>query len=113
MVLVLAVAVILGACGRRSAASRAAESAQDACIGALAPVAADEVPPAAVLRAARDDAAAAAGVDRRWEPLLERVREAVAALDTPGFDPAVDALAAECGRVNDIVRRGGREPSGA
>lgn len=73
----------------------------------------DRVPSAKVLDDARSDAEAAAGVDDRWGPLLVRVRVAQASRAEPGFGAAVDALAAECGRVNEIVRRGGKEPAGA
>lgn len=113
MALALTLAVGAGACGRRSAESRAAERAQDACIGALEPVADAQVPSAAVLDEALADAEAAADVDDRWRPLLARVRSAEATRATPDFAPAVEALADECGRVNEIIRRGGRDPATA
>ncbi|MGI8684720.1 MAG: hypothetical protein ACR2MO_06470, partial [Acidimicrobiales bacterium] len=91
----------------------AAEHAQDACIGALSPVADQKLPTFDALDKARTDAEAAADVDDRWAPLLERVKALDAARGTPGIDPAVDALAAECGRVNEIIRRGGKDPSTA
>ncbi|MGI8684149.1 MAG: hypothetical protein ACR2MO_03475 [Acidimicrobiales bacterium] len=100
-------------CGRRSTESIAAEHAQDACIGALSPVADQKLPSPGVLRDAVADAEAAADVDDRWAPLLERLRAVGAARGTPQIDPAVDELRAECGRVNDIVKRGGKEPSTA
>lgn len=111
--LVLAVGGALGGCSRRSAGSKAAERAQDACIGALEPVSNGKAPAADVLDAALGDAEAAAEVDDRWRPLVTRLRAAVATHGGPDFDPAVDALAAECGRVNDIIRRGGKEPATA
>jgi len=101
------------ACGRRSAESRAAERAQDACIGALGPVAERRTPSPEAVGQSRADAEAAAGVDDRWVPLVAAVRKLEATRGTPGFDPAVDALTAECSRVNEIVRRGGKEPADA
>lgn len=113
VVLALTLAVGAGACGRRSAESKAAERAQDACIGALAPVADAKVPSAAVLDEARADAEAAADVDDRWRPLLARVRGAEGTRGTQEFAPAIAALADECGRVNEIIRRGGKGPDAA
>lgn len=110
---VVAAVVVGPGCGRRSPESRAAERAQDACIGALAPVADDRVPSAGTLDRARADAEAAAGVDDRWGPLLADLEAALAASGTPDLGPAVESLVAECDRVNDIVRRGGREPTAA
>jgi len=111
---VLVVAVVAaGGCGRRSAAARAAEWAQDACIAALSPIAEQELPSASVLDDAQGDAQAAADVDDRWSALVERLEDLEAQRDTPRVDPAVDALREECGRVNDFVRRGGRDPSTA
>lgn len=110
----LVVAVLAaGGCGRRSPEARAAERAQDACIGVLAPVADQELPSAAVLDDARADAEAATEVDDRWAALVQRLEDLEAQRDTPLVDPAVDALREECGRVNDFVRRGGRDPSTA
>lgn len=91
----------------------AAERAQDACIGALEPVSQAKVPSAGVLEEALVDAGEAAGVDGRWAPLLAQLQSAKAARGTPLFVHAIDELAAECGRVNEIVRRGGKEPSSA
>lgn len=95
-------------CGR-SDESRAAEQAQDACIGALEPVSNGEVPSPAVLRQAVAHAEAAAAVDDRWRALRVRLGAAVDSYGTPAFGPAVDAVVGECDRVNEIVRRGGRE----
>lgn len=111
--LALVLVVVCGACGRRSAESKAAERAQDACIGALAPVAKGQVPSADVLDVALADARAAADVDDRWGPLVVRVQAAERAQGTPDLGPAVDALAAECAQVNEVIKRGGREPSNA
>ena len=111
--LALVVVAASAGCGRRSAESKAAERAQDACIGALEPVSDGKVPDDDVLDAALTDAEAAAAVDDRWRPLAARLRAAVATGGGPDLEPAVDALAAECGRVNDIVRRGGKEPATA
>lgn len=107
-------AAVLGAggCGR-SAESRAAERAQDACIGSLAPVADGKTPSAAVLGRAVADAEAAARVEGRWSRLRARLRTARAQRGTAAFERAVDDLVRECDRVNDIVRRGGREEPGA
>ena len=115
MALALTLAVVAGGvgCGRRSAESKAAERAQDACIGSLSPVADNRQPSAAVLDAAVADAEAAASVDERWQPLLARLRAARQARGTPAVDPAIDALVEECDRVNDIVRSGGRKPASA
>ncbi len=101
------------ACGRQSAESRAAERAQDACIGALAPVADQALPSTEVLDKALADAGAAATVDDRWAPLLARLEELEGARGTPGIDAAVDDLTAECERVNGIIRRGGKDPDTA
>jgi hypothetical protein len=100
-------------CGRQSRESRAAEHAQDACIGALSPVADQRLPSVDVLDRAREDAGTAAEVDDRWAPLVARLDAVAAARGTPGIDPAVDELTAECGRVNEIVRRGGKDPATA
>ena len=59
------------------------------------------------------DATAANEVDDRWAPLLARLRAARGARGTPAVDPAIDALVAECDRVNEIVRSGGKEPAQA
>jgi len=109
----VAVWLCTAACGRQSAESRAAEHAQDACIGALSPVADQKLPTSDALDKALSDAEAAADVDHRWAPLLERVQALDAARGTPGIDPAVDELTAECGRVNELIRRGGGEPATA
>lgn len=101
------------ACGRQSAESRAAEHAQDACIGALSPVADQKLPSTEVLDKARADAEAAVAVDDRWAPLLSRLEALEGARGTPGIDAAVDGLTAECGRVSGIIRRGGKEPDTA
>lgn len=111
----MAAAVVLAsvvgvACGRRSPESRAAEHAQDACIGALEPVARGRLPSVEQVDEARADAEAAAEVDDRWDPLVVGIRMVQSTRGTPGIDPAVDALTAECRRVNEIVRRGGKEP---
>ena len=102
----------MAAGGCRSAESRAAERAQDACIGSLQPVADGGRPSTAVLRRAAADADAAAGVDDRWAPLRASVRAALDRRGSPRFEAAVDALVEECERVNEIVRRGGEEPPG-
>lgn len=102
-----------GACGR-SAESRAAEQAQDACIASLEPVSEGGTPSAEVLGRAVADAEDAAEVNERWEPLRARLRTARAGHGTPALERAVDELIEECKRVNDIVRRGGREePAGS
>ncbi len=66
-----------------------------------------------VLDKALSDARAAAEVDDRWAPLLSRLEALEGARDTPGIDAAVDELTAECGRVNGIIRRGGKDPDTA
>lgn len=113
LALVVTAAGAVGGCSRRSAESKAAERAQDACIGALQPLADGKAPSAGVLDEAVGDAEAAASVDDRWGPLVVRLRAAVATGGGPDLGPAMAALYAECGRVNDIVRRGGKEPASA
>lgn len=112
----MALAGLAGAsagCARRSAESNAAERAQDACIGSLTPVSRNEEPSVGVLDRAVADAEAANQVDDRWAPLVARLRAVRLAQGTPAVDPAIDALVEECDRVNEIVRRGGREPAQA
>ncbi|MGQ0521095.1 MAG: hypothetical protein ACT4PX_08100 [Actinomycetota bacterium] len=68
-----------------------------------------EAPSFAALDRAVADAEGAAEVDERWEPLRARLRAARAGHGTPALERAVDELIDECERVNDIVRRGGKE----
>lgn len=95
--------VVTGACGP-SAGDRAAVRAQDACIGALEPVADERTPSAAALDEAVADARAAAEVDDRWRPLRGLLLQARDRRGTPAFEASVEALVAECGRVNDYIR---------
>jgi len=83
--------------------------AQDACIAALEPVSKSERPSDDALATASRDADAAARADRRWAPLRTRVLDFKARRDAL---EALDALAQECGRVNQIVKekRGDVEP---
>lgn len=105
----LAAATLAGgtACGR-SAESRAAEQAQDACIGSLEPVSEGGTPSPDVLERAVAHAEEAAEADERWEPLRARLLAARARHGTPALERAVDELIDECERVNDIVRSGGK-----
>lgn len=100
-------------CGR-SDESEAAERAQDACIGALEPVAAGQTLSAAVLDETVAHADAAAEVDPdRWSPLRARARAARAAAGSADMERSIDALVQECERVNEVVRRGGKEDPAA
>lgn len=101
-------------CSRRSAEDVAAERAQDACIGALAPVARSHAPSVTVLDRAVADARAAARADpARWRTLEVRLEGLAARRGTSDFEPAVALLVAECKRVNEVVRSGGEEPPAA
>lgn len=95
----LVVALTTSACVR-SPQDKAAEDAQEACIVALEPVAQGRTVTADDIARARRLADAAADADRRWTPLRARLQE----YDTAAGPDAVDALTAECRRVNDIVR---------
>lgn len=97
--------------GCRSAESRAAERAQDACIGALEPIADNEAPTVGQVADAVADAEAAADVDpRRWDALRARLRAVRGAIrGTPGYASAIQALVKECEHVNEVVRSGGEE----
>ena len=97
--LLLALALALTAC-TRDPEGQAAVRAQDACIAALEPVALGRVPSDSEIATASRHAEATADVDDRWLPLRARVR----ALSAEPAQPAVDALAEECRRVNDLVR---------
>lgn len=98
---VLVLVLVTAACNR-NAEGQAATRAQDACIVALGPVAKGRLPTTDEIGRAARHAEAAAEVDDRWLPLRARVRELAATTARP----AVDALADECRRVNDIVRGG-------
>lgn len=99
-----AVVVLAVACGR-NAEGQAAVRAQDACITALEPAAQHRLPTGDEIGAALRHAEAAAEVDERWLALRQRVQELAAVLQRgDDADDAVQQLADECRRVNDIVR---------
>jgi hypothetical protein len=94
-------------CGR-TAEEQAAVRAQEACIAALGPVAEDKRPSPDALRSATRSAEAAARADGRWQPLQNRVIDFRATIagdpDSEAGRESLDALAQECGRVNQIVK---------
>lgn len=99
----LALAVV-GAC-TGNAEGQAATRAQDACIVALEPVAQRRAPTSDEAQQAARLADSAADVDDRWVPLRARTHDLnTAVLHGVDPQPAVDALADECRRVNEIVR---------
>ncbi len=103
-VLGLALAVVVGSACGRTPVERAAVRAQDACITALDPVSEDRRLSPADLRSALSDAEAAARVDQRWAPLLERVRNLASVAGSGEGGAQLDALVQECDRVNQIVK---------
>ena len=101
----LAVALVLaagsGCGGRRTPQEQAAVRAQDACIAALEPVSKNRRPSNDALATAASEAEAAAKVDERWAALRDRVLDFRSRTDS---QESLDALAAECQRVNQIVK---------
>ena len=97
----LALAASAGCGGRRTPEEQAAVRAQDACIAALEPVSKNQRPSTDALGAAVRDAEAAAKVDNRWSALRARVLDFRSRTDS---QESLDALAAECQRVNQIVK---------
>lgn len=101
----MALVALAGAACSTDADGKAAGQAQDACIVALEPVSQRRVPTAEESARAARLAETAADVDDRWRPLRALARDLNGAV-LHGADPqpAIDALVAECTRVNDIVR---------
>lgn len=101
LTLALVLAMSAGCGGRRTPEEQAAVRAQDACIAALEPVSEGRPPSNEAVATAARHAEAAAEVDQRWSALRARVLDFRSRTDS---QESLDALAAECQRVNQIVK---------